>query len=228
MTTPRAERRRRLDQQIVDLGRAQLAQVGAAALSLRAIARELDLVSSAVYRYVDSRDELLTRLVVVAYDELGEAVETTVAQTSGPPEARLAAAMRTFRRWAVDHPAEFALLYGSPVPGYQAPPERTTAPGTRVIAVLLRLLAEAAQAGTLHAGGPPPPGEPLSGELRAIAAEFGPGLDEAEVLAALALWTWLIGAVGQEVFDGYGQSTFADPGAVFEAQLARQLSVLSG
>ncbi|GAA3964091.1 TetR/AcrR family transcriptional regulator [Gordonia caeni] len=226
MTTSRAERRQQLDQQIVELGRMQLSKVGAAALSLRAIARELNLVSSAVYRYVDSRDELLTRLVIVAYDELGEAVEASVARASGPPEARLATAMRAFRLWAVDHPAEFALLYGSPVPGYQAPPERTTAPGTRVIAVLLRLLSEAAQAGTLRTSGPPPPGEPLCADLRAIAAEFGAALDEADVLAALGLWTWLLGAVGQEVFDGYGQATFADPGAVFEAQLVRQLAAL--
>lgn len=217
MTTSRAQRREQIEQQILELGRAQLAQVGAAALSLRAIARELGLVSSAVYRYVDSRDELLTRLVIDAYDELGEAVESAVD---------LRSALRAFRDWAVNHPAEFALLYGSPVPGYQAPPERTVAPGTRVIAVLLRLLAESAPAGVLDTAGAPAPGTPLGEEFRDIAAEFGAGLDEAGVLAALCIWTWLIGAVGQEVFGGYGRSTFADPAAAFEAQAARQLAGL--
>ncbi|PRC48129.1 TetR family transcriptional regulator, partial [Mycobacterium sp. ITM-2017-0098] len=71
----RQETRDRIERQIIDLGRTHLVTHGAAGLSLRAIARELGMVSSAVYRYVGSRDELLTLLLVDAYTELAEAVE---------------------------------------------------------------------------------------------------------------------------------------------------------
>lgn len=107
---------------MLELGRDHLTRYGAAALSLRAIARDLDLVSSAVYRYVANRDQLLTLLVVDAYAELaGHVVE---AHESAAPDAfreRLMVSCQAFRRWAVDEPARYALLYGSPVPDYQHP-----------------------------------------------------------------------------------------------------------
>ena len=52
-----------------------LAASGASALSLRAVARDLGLVSSALYRYFPSRDALLTALIVDAYDAVGAAAE---------------------------------------------------------------------------------------------------------------------------------------------------------
>ena len=220
MTGPRARRRQQVEEQILEAGRSQLAEVGAAALSLRAVARELDMVSSAVYRYVSSRDELLTLLVVDAYTELAAAVQTAVDTNPGSPRERLGVALRAFRAWAVGHPAEFALLYGSPVPGYHAPAEQTNDPGTRVIAVVLGLLAEA---------GPHPASTPrsipdgLQKELEAIVEEFGGDLSDSTLLAATGLWSWLIGAVGLEVFGGYGETTFGDPGALFDAQLESQL-----
>lgn len=220
MTGLRAQRRQELDRQILAAGQQQLAQVGAAALSVRAIARELGLASSAVYRYVASRDELLTRLVVAAYDDLGDYVEATIAAIDDDSGARLRAALRAVRGWAVSHPAEFALLYGSPVPGYRAPAEQTTGPGTRVVAALLRLIADL---GPRPMPAPPIP-ESLSAELQAISDEFAAGLDATATLAAITLWTWLIGSVGQEVFNGFGDATFADPAAAFEAQLDRQLA----
>lgn len=206
----------------MDAGRRQLAEVGAAALSLRAIARELDMVSSAIYRYVSSRDELLTRLVVDSYSALADTVQGTVNASPGPPRKRLEAAFRAFRQWAVDHPPEYALLYGSPVPGYHAPAEQTTAPGTRVIGVVLQLLAEAPP--TRHTTTTVPAG--LHNEFRAIAEEFGIDLSDDGLLSGIVLWTWLIGTVGQEVFGGFGTDTFADPGALFDAQLGLLLDAL--
>ena len=112
-----------------------LATEGAAALSLRAVARDLGLVSSAVYRYVASRDELLTLLVVDGYDELGDAVDAALERVDTADFAgRLAAIGRATRAWALAEPATYALLFGSPVPGYEAPAEQTTGPGIRVAA----------------------------------------------------------------------------------------------
>ena len=44
-------------------------------LSLRAVARDMGMVSSAIYRYFASRDDLLTALILDAYNSLGSAVE---------------------------------------------------------------------------------------------------------------------------------------------------------
>ena len=111
MPTARGARERaraEITAEIVRAGRAQLATDGAAALSLRAVARELGMVSSAVYRYVASRDELLTLLVVDAYDELAGAVEAAVARRrAGDYQGRLLAAGHAVRDWAVAEPARY-------------------------------------------------------------------------------------------------------------------------
>ena len=104
--------------------RRQLAAGGAQQLSLRAVARELGMVSSAVYRYFPSRDDLLTALIIDAYDALGEAAEAAAGRLRQTAvRARWTAACHAVRDWAKAHPHEYALIYGSPVPGYQAPQE---------------------------------------------------------------------------------------------------------
>ena len=71
----RRESREQIEARIIELGRRQLVDGGAAALSVRAIARDLGMVSSAVYRYVSSRDELLTLLLIDAYSDLADTVD---------------------------------------------------------------------------------------------------------------------------------------------------------
>lgn len=119
MTTPRAKARARTMADILRIGRDHLATEGAAALSLRAVARDLGVVSSAVYRYVASRDELLTLLVIDAYDELGDAVDAAIADAEDSSD-QFRALGRAVRGWGLREPARYALLFGSPVPGYQA------------------------------------------------------------------------------------------------------------
>src|SRR3954467_4058552 len=118
--TARERVRAELTADIADAARRQLAEVGAAALSLRAVARELGMASSAVYRYFPSRDDLLTRLIIDGYDDLGSAAEDADDPAAAPHD-RWMAVCRAVRHWAVAHPYEYALLYGSPVPGYEAP-----------------------------------------------------------------------------------------------------------
>ncbi len=104
------------------MAREHLAEHGAAALSLRAVARDLGMVSSGIYRYVASRDELLTRLIVDSYLSLADAVRRRHdAVPVDDLEGRWDAIAGAFRRWALDHPQDFALVYGSPVPDYTAP-----------------------------------------------------------------------------------------------------------
>ena len=149
-STPRDRARVQTMRDIVRIGREHLAVHGAAGLSLRAVARDLGVVSSAVYRYVASRDELLTLLVVDGFDELGTAVDDALASVpSDDFLLRFLTIGRAVRAWGVREPATYALLFGSPVPGYEAPGERTTGPGTRVIRALARVWDDAYVAGRI-------------------------------------------------------------------------------
>src|SRR5579884_2183214 len=111
----RRDTRERIEAQIIELGRRHLVEHGAAGLSLRAIARDLGMVSSAVYRYVASRDELLTLLLVDAYNDLADAVDRARDAMAEIWSDDVIAIAHAVRRWAVSHPASWALLYGSPV-----------------------------------------------------------------------------------------------------------------
>jgi AcrR family transcriptional regulator len=221
--TPRERARARTVADIIRLGREHLAVHGAAALSLRAVARDLGVVSSAVYRYVENREELLTLLLIDAYNELGEEVEAAVAAV---PEVdfggRFAALGRAVRGWALREPSRYGLLFGSPVPGYRAPAERTTGPGTRVIYALMAILDGAFRAGELSAKGGRSPeiAARLSRDLANIRAEFGLAVPDDLLARGALVWTSLFGAVSFEVFGQYGEEAFTAREELFAHHLA--------
>ena len=218
--SPRARARERTMRDIVRIGREHLATDGAAALSLRAVARDLGLVSSAVYRYVASRDELLTLLVVDGYDELGDAVDAALAAVDGADHAgRMRAIGRAVRAWGLAEPATYALLFGSPVPGYEAPAEQTTGPGTRVVVRLVEVWEDAWQAGVITAGEGAVSPRRLSRDLARIRRQMGLTVPEQLVARGLFAWAALFGCVTWEVFGQYGSATFTDPADLFERHL---------
>jgi len=198
MPTARERVRAELTAEITDAARRQLAEVGAAALSLRAVAREVGMVSSAVYRYFPSRDDLLTRLIIDGYDDLGAAAEDADDPTAAPA-ARWLAVCRAVRGWAKAHPHEYALLYGSPVPGYEAPKDTVPA-ASRVGIVLGRILGEAARSGAL----PPAAGERdpglVSDDAVAVLGGEHPSLDDAVRVRALFAWSAIYGTISFELF----------------------------
>ena len=230
MSPSREQRRRDVTQHILEIGRRHLAEQGAAALSLRAVTRELGMVSSAVYRYVDSRDELLTLLLVDAYTEQADAVDAAVSAAGEEPwHERAVVAGLAFRAWAVAEPARYALLYGSPVPGYAAPPERTTEPGTRVVRTLIGILAEGVVRGEVSDEGPVPlPAGRLAADLSAVAAETGFPGGPAVMARGVAMWATLVGATSLEVFGQYGAGTFTTPEALLEHQLRLSDALMRG
>src|SRR5258707_5383125 len=163
-------------------------ETAGANLSLRAVARELGLVSSALYRYFASRDELLTALIIDGYNALGDAAEAADAAVTDRSDlrSRWLASARAIRGWALAKPAEYALLFGSPVPGYAAPHD-TIAAAARTPAVLVGILADGFAAGALAAHGrraPDPDAQPGSdgrpaGQLAdAVRADLGRVRDE--------------------------------------------------
>ncbi len=221
----RQETRERIERQIIELGRRHLVTEGATGLSLRAIARDLGMVSSAVYRYVANRDELLTLLLVDAYSELADAVDA--ARAEGVRwQQQVRAMAHAARRWAVEHPASWALLYGSPVPGYRAPAERTVGPGTRVIGALLDAVATGVAAAEISHS-EVAVGQALSADFAAVRDEFDFPGDDSAVARCLVLWAGLVGAISLEVFGQYGADTFRDTGALFDVQVGLFVDMLT-
>ena len=237
---------------IVELGNAQLAECGAGELSVREIARGLGMVSSAVYRYVSSRDELLTLLIVDAYADLADAVDGALAEveagtaTVAEPTAELAAGSgieptaaaaadpRTrFRalatamiRWAIAHPERWTLLYGTPVSGYDAPAESTNADGTRVMARMLEIAADAQQAAEEGEAEGERRGVPVDPAVTALLAthlvEFGIQVDAEAGVRAVTAWSSLVGIISAHVFRQLG----ADATALGEQLLSSQVELL--
>jgi AcrR family transcriptional regulator len=241
--TARERARAELTREIKEEARRQLATAGANGLSLRAVARALGMVSSALYRYYPSRDDLLTALIIDAYNALGEAAEQAIALPagaapaagSGTARARWIASCSAIRDWARANPHEYALIYGSPVPGYRAP-EATVGPASRVPLAFVSLLASAAARGELAngeaaggeaAGGGGGRAEPLppDGELAAQAASLATLLGTADVppealVRAVIAWTQLFGMISFELF-GQFVGSFDPPDAFFANAVAQ-------
>ena len=200
--------------EIKTVARRHLATDGAN-LSLRAVARDLGMASSAVYRYFASRDDLLTALIIDAYDSLGEAAERAAAGVDDPLDRWLAASSAV-RDWALADPHQWALIYGSPVPGYQAP-EDTIPAAIRVIMLIAAIVRDAFGAGRI---GPQPP---ITGryaeELAGVAAQFGAAIPPRLVGATIAAFVQLLGAVSAELFGQLQNSIDEDRRGFFEFQM---------
>jgi len=213
----RALARAELTRAITAEARAQLALVGPASLSVRAVARELGMASSAVYRYFPSRDDLLTALLVVCYNELGGTVERAEAEVAREDlPGRWAAVAHATRGWAVSHPHDFALLFGSPVPGYAAP-SATVEPATRVTRLLAALLTEIQQRTDVPEASPTLAHDSLAG-LRTFA---GAPLSDRLALRGLRAWSGLVGTLTLELY-GHFVNAISDLDAYFE-EMTREL-----
>lgn len=229
---------------ILAAARARLTEEGPSQLSLRAVARDVGLVSSAVYRYFPSRDDLLTALLIADYDELGAAVEAADAAAGPGAGARWVAVCRAIRTWSLAHPGDFALLFGSPVPGYAAPRE-TVEPASRTTLTIVRVVADAqgaaaaassassasasASSASSSAGrrGSPVPPTAAPGAVGAAIADgvasldaFGLDLPEEVLLRTLMAWTTVFGVISFELFGHYVGSV-SDGAAYFDEVIAR-------
>lgn len=229
VVTARERARAQFTEDLLAAARVRLATDGAAGLSLRAVARDLGVASSAVYRYVPSRDALLTLLIIEAYDAVGTVCEQAASAQSGPgrtPAAILLDVARAFRRWALAHRNSFELVYGTPVPGYAAPQD-TVPHALRIWSVLIGVVLDAAHDGSLHPTGPALPG---GGVVDPAALEFGrqaaevrgvdpSAVDETAVARTFTLFATIIGAVSAELF-GHLHRAAADYARSFDAMVA--------
>ena len=189
--------------EIKAVARRHLAAEGAN-LSLRAVARDMGMVSSALYRYFASRDDLLTALIVDGYNSLGEAVERADAKVTDRAQLRVRwlSATRAVRNWALANPAEYALLYGSPVPGYAAPQD-TVGAAARTPVVLARIQADGWASGAVTAPGlslSAPLPDLVRADMARAGAEIASGVPEELFRIGLTCWVQLFGLVSFELF----------------------------
>jgi AcrR family transcriptional regulator len=202
--------------------------VDGANLSLRAVARDLGMVSSAVYRYFPSRDELLTALIIDAYDALGESAER--AEASVPRSdltGRWLASCRGVRSWARAHPHEYALLYGTPVPGYAAP-EVTVGPASRPVLLIAAILRDGVRRGIVQVQRSERLPRAVRDDLAQIAEqEAFADIPEAVLARGITAWIHLFGALNFEMFSRL-DGVIDDRDAFFDHQMrvvARMLGI---
>jgi len=216
--TARERARAELTEEIKTTARRHLGERGASSLSLRAVARELGMASSAVYRYFPSRDALLTALIVDAYDSLGTAAEA--ADASEPHDNvrdRWMSVCICVRDWAIANPHEYALIFGSPVPGYVAPRD-TSDPATRTSVVFLGVLADSEQKGSPGSGSVSAPPE-LSADLDRIVALGEGSISRPMMMEGMAAWMQVFGMISFELF-GHLNTVISDYRIHYEQQCA--------
>jgi len=208
--TARARARAELTEEIKTAARCHVAESGAAALSLRAVSRELGMSSSALYRYFPSRDDLLTALIVDSYAALATALRA--ADREAVPRERWVAVCHAWRDWAVQHPHEYALIYGTPVPGYRAPHD-TVQPAADVLLVLVDVVRDAAAAGALRPIEVPPLAPELVAQLEHVQSTHAEGVPLPVLARLFEAFGQLLGTITLELFGHFVGSV--DPSGPF-------------
>ena len=213
--TPRERARAATLQEAKTIALRQLADGGVEAISLKAIALELGLTGPAIYRYFASRNELLTELIIDAYDDLAVCLDAGVkATTLRSASARVHALADAYRAWGLAQPHRYRLLFSAPVPGYDANALRLVAAADRSMATLLDLYPSR---GSQPTGAKLP--KALTRQLRewALRHERDPGNPDT-LYHAVITWTRLHGFVSLEI-EGAFASMSIDADTVFHREV---------
>lgn len=232
--------------EIIQTARRLLVAGGPDAVSLRAIAKEMGMTAPGLYRYFGSHEELLRHVCASLFTELGDDIRRAIHAAAPPGEAtgestgaatgdaalaahmtaKMTAACREFRRWALEHRAEFALLFGVPLPGlddagYDVADECALAFAGAFFALFLELWQRAPF--PVPAAGDIDPA--LRGQLASYRDALGADIPVGAMLTFLRCWTLLYGAVSMEVF-GHLSFALADPAPMFEITLSDLASLV--
>lgn len=215
----REDLRQQTIEEIKGVARRQMGESGTAGLSLRAIAREMGITAPAIYNYFPRLDDLITALIIDSFAGLAAALEA-ISDTTAPPVERFRAVFLEYRRWAINHPTEFQLIYGNPIPGYVAPAEITVPLVQRGFLALAQPLAAAWDAGLVHL---PPHYETIPDtvmpSIRRLREAFGPSYPDGMVYALIVGWTRIHGMIILELFD-HTPPTVGDAEAFYQHEVA--------
>jgi AcrR family transcriptional regulator len=205
---------------------------GPDAVTLRAIAREMGMTAPALYRYFDSHENLLEHVVADIFREIAAGIQAAStaagAASGGDLAAKLIAACREFRRWSLDHPAEFGMLFGTPLPALSAVKDSDsviTACAREFAGTFFALFYEL---WAMHPFPVPAPDQivpALRVQLERYRGQLGTDLPAGAILVFLRCWVRLYGAVALEV---HGHLHFAldDAAPMFDITLAELAGLL--
>ena len=205
--------RAQVRQEVKQAALGQLAESGPGGLSIAAIGKQLGVSGPALYRYFASRDDLLTELVIDAYNDLADALTGATSEISGhDARPRFEALTRAYRSWALAQPHRYRLLFGPPLPGYDAHAQRLVDAAQKAMDLLLDIIGAAVDRAAI------PPPQPLASQLAVWAQPHQPGIDPATALSAVLVWSRLHGIVSLEIAGNFA-SMGLDPDQLFEIQL---------
>jgi len=141
-----------IDEAIKETAWNQIAEKGAPALSLRAIARELKITAPAIYNYFPDRDALVTALIIDAFTSFGDSqTEARDSISTEDPAGRFKAIGMAYRAWAHTYPQRYQLIFGTPIPGYKPPIEKVFPSSARSIIPLFSVVEDLRASGKLNA-----------------------------------------------------------------------------
>jgi AcrR family transcriptional regulator len=216
------ERQPNLQEAIKDTAWKQIAESGAASISLRAIARELGITAPAIYNYYPSRDDLVTALIVDAFASLAEAQELSLTGLAENRRAvRLSALGLAYREWAVTYPQRYHLIFGTPIPNYTAPEEVTLPAAAKALVPLTQAIQDLASAGELRTERLAEMSPKLKSMLGAW-SEFAGGFDQVVLYLALVIWSRVHGLVMLEITHQI-PSFFDNPEEVYSQEIKNLL-----
>ena len=204
MPSPRVTRRQEnIRQEIKAAARRLMAERGTAGLSLRAIAREIDMLPSGLYHYYPNLDGLITDLITDNFNALADALESAQHSDAGRRSTeQLAAVLLAYRQWAIDHPVDFQLIYGNPIPGYAAPREVTLPPVVRGFAVILGLVEAMLRTGEISPAPPYTAIPPEAAEqIQSIIERDGYTVSPLALYLSVVAWGQLHGIIMLELFN---------------------------
>jgi AcrR family transcriptional regulator len=212
--------------EIKEIARAQLAQGGPTAISLRAIARDMGMTAAAIYRYYDSLDALTDDLCADRYAALTKEVLAAQAGQAEPVE-QLRQACRAFRGWAITHPQEFALICGAPTISAEGEPVATP----KMAAGLEFTLAFLGPFASVWDGRSGPPVQLVSGAVESLDGPLVEVLRESlppeGIVSFVNGWARLSGSITMEIFGHLGWA-LSDAEALFEQNIDDMLRQLAG
>ncbi|MDJ0791985.1 MAG: TetR/AcrR family transcriptional regulator [Acidimicrobiia bacterium] len=225
MTTRRERLRAETIEDIKAAALEQIARDGAPSLSLRRVARDIGMSPAGLYRYYDGRDDLLTDLITDAYTDLAVAVESATAADGRSSSERFAAGVRSYRAWALAEPNRFLLIFGTPIPGYEAPQGGPTVEAhQRVGQAFFAVAAAGIAEGSID---PVVDRTATEGEAAAAAAmPDGFGIPPEMIGLLLGTWSHWHGLVSLEVNHQFDWIYPGGADEFFEAEIDRMLAGL--
>jgi AcrR family transcriptional regulator len=188
-----------LQEAIKEIAWKQIAEHGAPALSLRAIARELKITAPAIYNYFPDRDALVTALIIDAFTSFGD---WQLEARDAVPEENLAGRMEAiglaYRDWAHTFPQRYQLIFGTPIPGYAGPMEKIFPSSARSLSALVSVVEGLRVAGKLHVDSFPKVQAKYKVSFDAWKT-YGGNADILSLSIAMLIWTRVHGIVSLEI-----------------------------